>query len=145
MNLFSLIFNVKFSLEILKLDADNTTYYGTGVDMAKYQHVAFLGAVLHGENKTNSLKAQQDSDSAFGTAADLLGTAVDVSTTTVLDGFAVTEVKNIQKRYARAALVVANYSTPTAACVIAMRWGQTQLPETNTGSELHVAPAQGTA
>ena len=145
MNLFSFVNDVKISLEILEIAADNTTYYGTGVDMAKYRHVVFIGAVLKGETKTNSMKVQQDTASNFGTAADLLGTSVDLSTTASVDGLAMVEVKHVQERYVRPALVVANWSTPTAACVIGIAWGRTQYPDTNTGSELHVAPAEGTA
>jgi hypothetical protein len=145
MNLFSLITDLKFSLQVLKLDADNDTYYGAGIDMAKYKHVAFVGAVLKGEVKTNSLKVQQSSVSVSASMNDLEGTSVDVSTTVGADGFAVVEVKHVQKRYVRPALVIANYVTPTAACVIGIAWGRTQYPDTNTGSESHVAPAEGTA
>jgi hypothetical protein len=140
MNLHSLFTDVKISLEIIEIAADNTTYNGTGVDMARYKHVAFIGAVRHGEIKVNSMKVQQDSAANFASAADLAGTSVDLSTTASL-----VEVKNVQKRYVRPALIVADWTTPTAACVIGIRWGNKQLPETNTGSELHNAPAQGTA
>lgn len=148
MNLFNLLTGVKLSLQILKIDADNNTYYGTGCDMAKYRHVAFIGGVLQGEIKTNSLKVQQDSDSGYGTAADLVGTSVSLNTTASTDGFAMTEVTNVQKRYVRPALVVANWTTPTAAFVIGIQYGKTgsHFPETgNTTSETVDAPAEGTA
>jgi hypothetical protein len=145
MNLFSFITDAKISLEILDGAGDNETIYGTGVDMAKYKHVVFIGAVLKGEIMANSMKVQQDSDSAFGTAADLLGTSVSLATTASADALAMVEVKNVQKRYVRPALIIANWTTPTPVCVIGIRWGRTQYPDTNTGSESHVAPAQGTA
>lgn len=147
-NLYNLLTGVKLSLQILKIDADNDTYYGTGCDMARYRHVAFIGGVLKGEIKTNSLKIQQDTDSAFGTAADLLGTSVSLATTAGADGFAMTEVTNVQERYVRPALVVADWTTPTAAFVIAIQYGKTgaHYPETgNTGSETRDATAEGTA
>lgn len=147
-NLHNLLTGVKISLQILKIDADNDTYYGVGCDMANYRHVAFIGGVLKGEIKTNSLKVQQDTDSGYGTAADLEGTSVSLNTTVSADGFAMTEVTNVQKRYVRPALVVANWTTPTAAFVIGIQYSKTgaHYPESgNTSSEVANAPAEGTA
>ena len=145
MNLFSFITEFKLSLEIIEIAADNTTYYGTGVDIAEYANVVFIGAVKKGEIMANSMKVQQAAASNFSGAADLADTSVDLSTTASLDAIKMVEVKNVQKRYVRPALIIANWTTPTAAFVIGLRWGRTRYPDTNTGSESHVAPAEGTA
>jgi hypothetical protein len=137
--------DTKASLEIIKLDADNETLYGTGVDMLGYQGVVFIAGVDGGENKTYGLKAQQDTDAAFGTAADILGSNVAFTTTTVLDGSGMLEIIRPTERYVRPALVVANVTTPTAVCVIALRYGKNWLPETNTNAEAHADAAEGTA
>jgi len=41
--------------------------------------------------------------------------------------------------------VVPNITTPTAVCVIALRYGKNWRPETNADGEFHEAPAEGTA
>lgn len=132
-------------LQIIDLDADNETINGTGVDMLGYQGVVFFAAAQGGEAGTYGLKAQQDTASNFGTAADLLGSNVAFATTTGLNGFGFLEVVNPAERYVRPVLVVPNVTTPTAVCVIALRYGKNWRPETNADGEVHIAPAEGTA
>jgi hypothetical protein len=131
--------------QLVKIDADNDTYYGSGVDMLGYLGVAFFAIALQGEVQTYGLKIQQDSASNFATAADLAGSNVAFATAADADGFAFVEVKNPRERYVRPALVVPNVTTPNAVAVFAIRYGKGILPETNADAELHVYPAEGTA
>jgi hypothetical protein len=130
---------------IISLNADNQTLTGTGVDMLGYQGVVFIAVALHGENMTYGLKAQQDTDVAFGGAQDLLGSNVVFTTTTVVKGQAALEIHNPKERYVRPLLVVPNVTTPNAVCVIAIQYGKDWRPITNTNTEFHEAPAEGTA
>jgi hypothetical protein len=131
--------------QFIAIDADNDTYYGAGVDMNGYSGVGFFAIALKGEVQTYGLKVQQDTDPAFGTAADLAGTNVAFATAADADGFAFVEIKNPRERYVRPALVVPNVTTPNAVAIIAIRYGKGILPETNADGELHVYPAEGTA
>lgn len=131
--------------QLLDTDADNETLYGSGVDMNDYSGVAFFAIAGKGEAATFTLKAQQDSASGYGTAADLAGTAKTFTTATATDGFAFIEIKNPQERYVRPALVVPNISAAKSVAIFAIRYGARYLPETNSDGELHVAPAEGTA
>jgi hypothetical protein len=113
--------------------------------MLGYQGVVFFASVDGHENKTYGLKAQQDTDVAFGTAADLLGSNVAFTTTTGANGFAFLEIIRPTERYVRPALVVPDITTPTAVCVTALRYGKNMLPETNADGEAHADTAEGTA
>src|SRR5512136_287125 len=92
--------------QLIKLDADNETLNGAGVDMFGYQGVAFFAAAQKGEIATYGLKAQQDTASNFGTAADLAGSNVAFATAVATDGFAFVEIHNPTERYVRPVLVV---------------------------------------
>ena len=131
--------------QLLDTDADNETLYGSGVDMTGYSGVAFFAIAGKGEVGTFTLKAQQDTASGYGTAADLAGTAKTFTTATGTDGFGFIEVKNPQERYVRPALVVPNLSAAKSVAIFAIRYGGQYAPETNTDGELNVAPAEGTA
>jgi hypothetical protein len=124
---------------------DNNTYYGSGVDMTGYSGVVFFAQVGQGEVANYDLKVQQDTDSAFGTAADLAGTKVTFATGASADGFAFVDVRNPAERYVRPALVAPNITTPISAAIFAIRYGKKDGPETNADGELHDAPAEGTA
>jgi hypothetical protein len=129
--------------------ATNNTYYGSGVDMTGYEGVVFLATAQKGAVSTLVLKAQEDSDSAYGTAADLLGSAVNLVTAVGTDGFCFVDIKNPAKRYVRPALVVPDLgSAPIAVSIIAIRYnveGGEYAISNSTVGELHVAPAEGTA
>lgn len=131
--------------QLLDTDADNETLYGSGVDMAGYQSVAFFAIAGKGEVGTFTLKAQQDTASNFGTAADLAGTAKTFATATATNGFGFIEVKNPQERYVRPALVVPNLGAAKSVAIFAIRYGGQYRPEANSDGELNVAPAEGTA
>lgn len=131
--------------EICVVNADNATVTGTGVDMLGYQGVVFIATARQGEAATWTLKAQQDTTSAFSTAADLVGTGVSMTVGTESDGFAFVEIVQPQERYVRSAVVVPNITTATGLVVTAIRYGKNWRPETNSDGEIHIAPAEGTA
>lgn len=132
-------------VEAYKVDADNETINGTGVDMLGYQGVAFFAIAGKGEIATVSIKAQQDSDAAFGTAADLTGTSVSFATAVATCGFGFVDIKNPAERYVRCVVTAPNFTTARPITVLALRYGKHLLPETNADGELHVTPAEGTA
>ena len=136
--------NVKITTQILDGAADNEAFNGVGVDMTGYEGVAFFAVIGEGEVITCTLKAQQDSDSAYGTAADLAGSALDVSPTVGAKGEGVLDIYRPAERYVRPVLTVGNFTTPTAVTVIAMQYGAHDVPVGNTG-EFHLSPAEGTA
>ena len=76
----SIYHDTLLAVEALKADADNETLTGAGVDMQGFEGVAFILVAGLGEVASWSIKAQEDSDSAFGTAADLEGTATTLAT-----------------------------------------------------------------
>jgi hypothetical protein len=146
----SLMFNtikddMQPDLVAYKIDADNETITGTGVDMTGYQGVVFFVVAGKGEVATFSIKAQQDSAVGFGTAADLLGSAVSFATAVNTSGFAFLEIRNPAEQYVRPIITVPNITTPVAVTVVALRYGKNWRPETNADGEVHVAPAEGTA
>jgi hypothetical protein len=124
---------------------DNTTVYGSGVDMTGYSGVVFIATVAKGEIATYSLKAQQDTDAAYGTAADLTGTAVSFAIAVATDGFAFLEIQDPQERYVRPALVAPDVATARQASIVAIRYGKARGQDTNSDGEKHVMPAEGTA
>jgi hypothetical protein len=145
MNFHSIHSDMQPDLQLVDLDADNETLYGSGVDMNDYESVCFFATVQKGEAATFTLKVQQDTVSNFASAADLTGTAKSIVIATSTDGFGFVEVKNPQERYVRPALVCPNVGTAKGVSIIAIRYGARYLPETNSDGELHVAPAEGTA
>lgn len=135
----------KPSLSLVLSNADNSTYYGTALDMTGYEGVVFLATAKKGEIMTYGLKAQQDTDSGFGTAQDLVNSNVAFSTAVATDGFAFLEIQHPREQYVRPALVVPNVVTPNTVSVIAIRYGKNVIPETNTDGERHDGVAEGTA
>jgi hypothetical protein len=132
-------------LQVIKLNADNETLTGVGVDTLGYQGVVFIVSVDGLEVANFSIKAQQDSDVAWGTVQDLLGSSVAFTTGIGTDGFAFVEIKNPLERYVRPQVVVPNVTTPTAVSVVSIRYGKDWLPETNADGEFHDHPIEGTA
>ena len=112
--------------------------------MEGYEGVVFV-AHLGTSNAANGVKAQQDTASGMGSAADLEGTQV------LLDGTeetAALEIIKPRERYVRA-VVVRGVST-TVGAVYAIQYGATTLPvdndsSTDNSAESHVSPAEGTA
>jgi hypothetical protein len=137
--------DTKPSLSLIKFDADNETLTGEALDMTGYQGVLFIVAAQKGEAANYTLKAQQDTVVGFGGAADLLGSSVAFSTAIGTDGLACLEIHNPKEAFVRPVLVVPNVTTPTAVCVMALRYGKNWRPETTPNTEFHEAPAEGTA
>lgn len=141
----SIFHDTKIALEILKV-ADNETLTGTGVDMSGYEGVAFVAVAYRGEVAAVTLKAQQDSASNFGTAADLEGTSVAMPMAVGTDTIAVLDIYQPRERYVRPIMTVPNITTPAACAVISIRYNGRINPQTVAAiAEFHVSPAEGTA
>mgnify|MGYP000877447474 CR=1 FL=1 len=140
----SIYHDTKLTVLAVKVDADNETITGAGVDMSGFEGVAFVAVIGKGEVVTHSLKAQQDADSAFGTAADLAGTATAFATAVAADGMAVLDIYQPQERYVRPVLTVGNFGTARPAMILAIQYGAKVMPQSNVG-EFHQSPAEGTA
>lgn len=115
------------------------------VDTAGYERVTFLTS-FGTAAADNTVKIQQDTDSAGGTMADLEGTSVVSGTS---DEDVVVTIVKPRERYVR--LVAARGTSSTLESVWAILSGPVrELPVDNTTSgtitgELHVSPAEGTA
>lgn len=145
--MFSILKDSVVSVQTYK-SADNEALTGSGVDMKGFRAVAFIVGAAGGEDfSTWSIKAQQDTDSAYGTAADLVGTATAFATVASpsTDGVAILEIVEPKERYVRPVITVPNVSTAKITFCIAVRYGAEDLPTTNATGELHVSPAEGTA
>lgn len=120
------------------------------VDMTGFESVMFicsLGAIAAGGSAT--LKAQQDTDPAFGTVADLAGTGVANSADTDDNKLLILEIVKPQERYVRPAVVRA-VGNVTIESVVAIQSGASYVPTTHDSttveaSEVHVSPAEGVA
>lgn len=141
----NLIEDTKISLSLIKLNADNETLTGEILDMTGFEGVLFIAAAQKGESQTFGLKAQQDAVVGFGGAADLAGSNVAFTTAAGTHGLAGLEIHHPKEQFVRPVLVVPNWSTPTAAVVIAIQYGKNWRPITNTNTEFHEAPAEGSA
>ncbi len=140
----SILKDTTITIEALKADGDNETINGAGVDMQGYSAVAFLVGILKGNIASPTIKAQQDTDSAFGTAADLAGTSVTFASTAQADGLACLGIVEPRERYVRAVIAVPNINTAEPVFCLAIRFKSIDKPGANAG-ELHVSPAEGTA
>jgi hypothetical protein len=135
--------------------ADDTLVTFRGVDMAAdggYDGVAFAFGVQDGSVvDTYVAHVQQDGDSAYGSASNLLGSALTFSSITG----AKTVVLDIGKpgeRYVRPILLVPNGAATTVVSCTAIQYNARSAPatqdSTTSGSwtgEYHAAPAAGTA
>lgn len=142
-DMMSLLKDSLITIEALKADGDDETINGTGVDMQGYQAVAFIAGVLEGNVGSPTIKAQQDTDSAFGTAADLIGTSTTFTSSAQAKGLTCLEIVEPRERYVRAVLTIPNWNAVPVFCV-AIRFKADKNPGANAG-ELHVSPAEGTA
>jgi hypothetical protein len=123
--------------------ADTTAVNSDILDMSGWDGVVFLASVGTA-NAGNYMKAQQDTDSAGGTMADLEGTKVGVSKTDmVLDLYRPTE------RYVRAVITRGASATVEAIWAIQYKGRKgAQLANNVTtaqAAEVHASPAEGTA
>jgi hypothetical protein len=133
------------SVEGFKINADNESVNGAGVDMLGYSGVMFVAVCGKGEVAACTIKAQQDSDSGFGTAADLLGSSKAFSAGVSTNGSAVLDIYKPEERYVRAVVAIPDLTTPAAVTIIAIKYGPTNKPTTQMTGELHVSPDEGTA
>ncbi len=135
--------DTKFVPQVLKA-ADNETLVGAGVDMSGYEGVAFYVYALKGEALNFTVKAQQDSDSAYGTVADLKDTSVAFATTVGADGSTMLDIYRPTEQYVRPSVAVPNAVAATPVAVIAILYGGRNRPESNAG-EIHASPYEGIA
>lgn len=145
--MLNFLYDTKVSIQTYK-SADSETLTGAGVDTFGYRGVAFIVGAAGGEDfATWAIKAQQDSDSAFGAAADLVGSAKTFATVASpsTDGVAVLEVVEPRERYVRPVITVPNVTTAKITFCIAILYGAKNLPVSVNVGELHVNPAEGTA
>lgn len=121
---------------------------GTTLDMSGYDGVLMVitfGAIT--TNAVTSIKAQQDTDSAMGTAADLLGSAQTVADSDDEKTFYIDLAKPAE-RYVR---LVVDRGTQNAVVASAtyIQYNNHKGPVASHGSnvsgETHVSPAEGTA
>lgn len=122
---------------------------GATLDMQGYEGVLMVvqfAAVATGA--VVSIKAQQDTASGMGTAADLAGTSITVADDDDNQIF-VLDVYRPQERYVR--VVVDNDATNASAqSAVYYQYGATDLPVSNNvtdavTTETHISPAEGTA
>lgn len=121
---------------------------GATLDMQGYEGVLVVvtfGAITAGA--ATSIKMQQDTDSAMGTAADLEGTVQTVADSDDGDIFYI-DLYKPKERYVR---LVVDRATQNAVVASAeyIQYGQRESPTPAHGStvngETHVSPAEGTA
>jgi len=122
---------------------------GSTIDMKGYDSVTFIvgfGTITAGA--VTSVKVQQDSDSAMGSAADLAGTAITVADDDD-NQLVMLEVNQPRERYVRC---VVDRGTQNAVIDfgLALQSKASSEPVTHdsstvVGSEFHQAPAEGTA
>ncbi len=125
----------------------STDISGTTLDMLGYDGVVMLvrmGAI--NGSAVTSIKAQQDSASGMGTAADLAGTAVTIEDDDDDEIFYI-DIYRPDERYVR---LVVDRGTANAVVASAeyLQYNTGTLPVTQasgTTGEVHIAPAEGTA
>ena len=133
------------TIEFIDGAADNETKSGTGGDVLVYENVCFILVAGTSEAANVTFKAQQDTVSTFGSAADLAGTAQTVAAAADADDIGILDIHNPQERYVRAVAVVPNVTTPVPVCCVAIRYGAKEKPTSGNSGEFHAAPAEGTA
>ncbi|MBI9042919.1 MAG: hypothetical protein JEZ06_00450 [Anaerolineaceae bacterium] len=144
--MLNLSYGSQRSIQSLKA-ADNETLTGSGVDMLGFESVMFIAGALKGEALDFAMKAQQDIESAFGTAADLEGSSDAFSTTVYVDGLASLDIHQPQERYVRPVITVPNAAAATPVFCIAIKYNPKNYPVSSQGGafEQHVSPDEGTA
>ncbi len=141
--------NVKITPAILPSEgvAGTTDLNGAILDMQGFEGVLIevvFGVITSGA--VTSIKAQQDTDSAGGTMADLAGTAQTIADTDDDKTFYI-DLYRPQERYVR---LVVDRATQNAVVSSAtyIQYGARVAPTThgtNVSGETHVSPAEGTA
>ena len=139
--------NMKQNVKVTKVHAYESTagadHYSDIVDMANFEGVVFLASIGTAA-ANNGVKAQQDTDAAGGTMADLEGTKI-LSDATQVDF--VLDVYRPRERYVRCAVI--RGTSTTIEAVWAIQYGAHAMPTDNDtttqASEVHASPAEGTA
>lgn len=141
--------NTKISQAITSANgvAGTTDINGVTLDMSGFEGVLMIvtfGVITSGA--VTSIKAQQDSASGMGTAADLLGTAQTIADTDDEKTFYI-DIKSPRERYVR---LVVDRGTQNAVVASAtyVQYGPKTAPTThgsNVSGEAFVGVAEGTA
>lgn len=148
MELKSLWYDTKITtaLDYASGTSDRT---GAILDMSGYEGVLMIvkfAAIAGGA--VTSIKAQQDTDPAGGTMADLLATGITVANDDDHQVFCI-DLQQPRERYVRL-FVDKDGANAAAESAVYLQYGAHTVPITNnvtnlvTG-EFHVAPAEGTA
>lgn len=144
----NLLKNVKVS-DALDYASGTADRNGATLDMQGYEGVIMLvkfATIAAGA--TTSIKAQQDTASGMGTAADLEGTGISVAADDDDQIFAI-DIYRPTERYVRL-VVDKDTSNATAESAVYIQYGAKKVPiENNVTDEMtcetHVSPAEGTA
>ena len=149
MNDLNLAYNVKISSAITPAAgvAHTDDINGTILDMMGYEGVLVVvrfGAIT--TSAVTSIKMQQDTAAAMGTAADLLGTSQTVADDDDNEIFYI-DLFRPTERYVR---LVVDRHTQTAVVASAeyIQYGPKAAPvtqPTGTSGETHISPIEGTA
>jgi len=127
--------------------AGSSDINGTTLDMSGYEGVLILvrfGAITSGA--VTGIRAQQDSDSAMGTAADLLGSAQTVADSDDEKDFYI-DLYRPAERYVRLVVDRATQNAVVAGAIY-IQYGAKKAPPTHgtaVSGELLVGVAEGTA
>ena len=127
----------------------STPISGSVIDMKGFDSCTFIvgfGPIVSGG--VQSIKVQQGADAALGDAADLLGTSVSVADDDD-NQVAIVEVNQPRERYLRVQVLRATQNS-TIDFGLALQSKASSEPVTHDSttvisSELHQAPAEGTA
>jgi len=141
MNLSS---NVKITKVKDHSTAATSAVTSTEVDMLGYEGVLFVTS-FGTAAVNNTIKAQQDTATGMGSAADLTGTSVVPGAS---DEDVWIDVYKPLERFVR--VVIARGTSSTLESIWAIQYGARKSPIDNTttgtiAGELHVTPAEGTA
>lgn len=135
---------VKINAGIANTSSGTSSINGATIDMANYEGVLFV--IKFGTAAAdNTIKAQQDTASGMGTAADLAGTSVGVGSS---DEIVWLDLYRPQERYVR--MVAARGTATTIEWGMAIQYGPRVQPVDNAVAgtiygELHISPSEGTA
>lgn len=124
--------------------ANTTDVTSAEVDMAGYEGVLFISS-FGTAAANNTMKAQQDTVTGMGSAADLLGTSVASGTS---DEDVWIDVFRPRERFVR--VIGLRGTSTTMESIWAIQYGARKQPVDNTTSgtiigEAHASPAEGTA
>lgn len=141
--------NVKLTVVSNAVVAGTTNINCTEIDMLGYEGVLFIvqfGAITAGAATT--IKAQQDTATGMGSAADLEGTAVTVADDDD-DQAAWIDLYKPRERFVRCVITRATQNSVVESA-IAIQYKGKKAPITHDattilGGETHISPAEGTA